>query len=439
MSPTTNLPNLLLSKRQEEVLINGIKTSLTFTVEDSAKILAINWDESETPSRYAVEWLVNEHQDSVTNDGQRISYDLIKDDLKIIDLKVNSNSITIALSNETEVTFTYEKLLINSECKVKTPFNETLPSFIDVQSPTSVVLSSEKSIPTFNYENLMKDESIRTQYLLTLRKYGVVIVSGAPIDAEDPLKDDSIRQLCKVTGGLEKTHYGDVIPQTLNVTLKNEDETYQSVTGKDIVSEYGHPVYSNARLPLHCDFSFYDSIPGIALLECVEYENIATAGGTVFIDGIEIVNQFKSLYPESYQTLCQFPVVFSSDRRKNPQKPVYYQVQKPVLSVNYYGELEEIRWEQTNYHLSNLAPKDTKKLLTALADFRNFCTKIEDEEKMGHTVNWKPGDTVVWNNRRMLHYRPEYTVAHNAKRSHILAYSHYRDFLSLTTIKGGNS
>lgn len=347
-------------------------------------------DESETPSRYAVEWLVNEHQDSVTNDGQRISYDLIKDDLKIIDLKVNSNSITIALSNKTEVTFTYEKLLINSECKVKTPFNETLPSFIDVQSPTSVVLSSEKSIPTFNYENLMKDESIKTQYLLTLRKYGVVIVSGAPIDAEDPLKDDSIRQLCKVTGGLEKTHYGDVIPQTLNVTLKNEDETYQSVTGKDIVSEYGHPVYSNARLPLHCDFSFYDSIPGIALLECVEYENIATAGGTVFIDGIEIVNQFKSLYPESYQTLCQFPVVFSSDRRKNPSKPVYYQVQKPVLSVNYYGELEEIRWEQTNYHLSNLAPKDTQKLLTALADFRNFCTKIEDEEKMGHTVNWKP-------------------------------------------------
>lgn len=438
MMPAKNHSSTLLSKHQKEVLIGRIKASVTFTVEDSVKVLEIYWDEAESPSRYTVEWLMNEHQEAVTNDGQRVNYNLIKDDLKILDLKVNSDSVTIVLSNETEVTFTCESLLINSDRRVKTAWNDALPSFTNVQSPNAVVLDAEQAIPTFNYQTLIQDEVIRTQYILALKKYGITLVSGAPIDAKNPLKEDSIRQLCEITGGLQKTHYGDIIPQTLNVTLKNKDETYQSITGKEVVSEYGHPVYSNARLPLHCDFSFYDAMPGIAFLECVEYENVVSAGGTVFVDGIEIVNKFKVSHPESFQTLCQLPVVFSSDRRKNPKRPVCYQVQKPVLSVNYYGDLEELRWEQTNYHLSNLVPEDTQRLLTALSDFRNFCTAIEDEEKMGHLVHWQPGDTVVWNNRRMLHYRPEYNVAPNAKRSHLLAYSNHMDFLSLTNIKGGN-
>ena len=94
--------------------------------------------------------------------------------------------------------------------------------------------------------------------------------------------------------------------------------------------------------------------------------------------------------------------------------------------------MEQIRWEQTNYHLPNLKPDDTRRLRRALSDFRNFCTTIEDQGEMGHSVQWNPGDTVVWNNRRMLHFRPEYRAAPNAKRSHILAYANYIDFISLS-------
>lgn len=419
-------------QRQGKIAIAGIEINIILTVDEQGKVLEIDWGEPDTSSQYAVEWLVNEHQESVTNDGQRVDYDLVCDELSIVDLKVMTDSVTIALSNGAEVVFTYESLLLNSDQKIKTTLSACVPASTDVESPKSTVLGTHQPLPRFDYETLTNSPTLRSEYLQTLRQYGVVLVTGAPVDTKQPLKDDAIRKLCEVTGGLQANHYGETITQTLNVRLENEDDTYQSITGKDVVAEYGHPVYSNARLPLHADFSFYDSVPGIALLECVEYDKIELAGGTVFIDGIQIVNEFKSVHPQSYRTLCELPIVFSSDRRLNPEKPVFYRVQKPIFSLNYFGELEQIRWEQTNYHLPNLEPHNTRRLRKALSDFRNFCTAIEDKGEMGHLVQWNPGDTVVWNNRRMLHFRPEYTAAPDAKRSHILAYANYIDFISLS-------
>ncbi|MDJ0601912.1 MAG: TauD/TfdA family dioxygenase [Crocosphaera sp.] len=427
-------------KRQGKIAIAGTEINITLTVDEQGKILDINWGEPDSSSQYTVEWLVNEHSQSVTNYGIRVGYELIRDEFKIVDLKIMPDSLVIVLSNDTEVAFTYESLLQNSNKKISKALGHCIPpSSSAVESSLSVVLGSDESIPTFDYAEIIDNLSLRAKYLHTVRKYGIALVTGTPVDPVDPFDKKPIHKLCNITGGLQVSHYGDASFNRIDVRIENEDDTYQSLTGEEIVAEYQHPASSNAILHSHIDYSFWDATPGIALLECVEYEKIKSRGETVFFDGIQVAQEFKALYPQSFKTLCELPVVFSTDRRPNPENPAYYRSLKPIFSFNYYGELEEIRFEQTNYHLPNLEPQDTKRMLTALSDFKHFCNSIEEKGEMGHAVYWEPGHTVVWNNRRMLHYRPAYIPAPDAKRSQILAYANYLDFLSLCATIGGNS
>lgn len=83
--------------------------------------------------------------------------------------------------------------------------------------------------------------------------------------------------------------------------------------------------YTNMPLPYHQDLwyfsiffhvfkiiidfcSYYDDIPGVQLLHCVK--NDVAGGENGFVDGFNVCQKLKQIYPEAFETLAKTRITF---------------------------------------------------------------------------------------------------------------------------------
>ncbi|ORZ17767.1 hypothetical protein BCR42DRAFT_325607 [Absidia repens] len=158
--------------------------------------------------------------------------------------------------------------------------------------------------------------------------------------------------------------------------------------------------YTSLYLGFHMDLMYLDCPPGIQLLHCMK--NSVKGGSSIFLDSYRAVELLKVQYPEDYAILKQTPVSFHYINNGHHM----YHRRPTIVTDDGYG-LGPSWGMHVNYApqfqgpMDELPPKEMKRFYQAYQRFADF---IEDES-LRFEVTLKPGQLVLFANRRVLHGR----------------------------------
>lgn len=123
------------------------------------------------------------------------------------------------------------------------------------------------------------------QWLLTLVKYGVVLMKGAP------LTEDQCRRLINRIGFIRQTHYG------LEYAVR-ADPNAQNVA------------YTSNPLQIHTDLPYYDYVPGTTMLHCIA-QTKSTGAFNSLVDGFYVAKRLQQENRDAFECLTNTLVNWS--------------------------------------------------------------------------------------------------------------------------------
>jgi gamma-butyrobetaine dioxygenase len=178
--------------------------------------------------------------------------------------------------------------------------------------------------------------------------------------------------------------------------------------------------YTPVYLGLHMDLLYFRNPPGIQLLHCLK--NSVTGGASIFADSFFAANQLRTNHPELFEILCELPQTF---HYKNAGEHYYHR--HPVIELakdhdgyTIPGVIENVNWSppfqgpfeivgvqrgRANY--STLHRNQTTRFRTYLEAIQTFAGYLESPDNQ-YEYLLKPGQCVIFNNRRTLHARHQF-------------------------------
>ncbi|KAG2184561.1 hypothetical protein INT43_000470 [Umbelopsis isabellina] len=213
--------------------------------------------------------------------------------------------------------------------------------------------------------------------LKQLFDYGIVFLDNVPTE------DCKVTQVAERIGNIRESFYG-------------RDFDVKSVAKSTNIA------YTSLYLGFHMDLLYFEAPPGLQLLHSLQ--NTVTGGSSIFVDSFQAVEIMRKSHPEDYQALCEIPVTF---HYVNDGHHMYYRRPTIVKDHNQEGG----SWGMhVNYAppfqgpLDIDDPKEAKRFYKA---FQTFADIVEDE-KLRFELTLKPGQLVIFANRRVLHGRTEF-------------------------------
>lgn len=256
----------------------------------------------------------------------------------------------------------------------------------DVSEADSMKVWDTSNLPVskikFEFETVLRDDSVLLKALQHLRTYGLVFFQNVPGE-NGPLA------LGKHIGRLRDTFYG---------------ETWDVKS----VAQATNIAYTHQFLGFHMDLLYFADPPGLQMLHCIN--NSCKGGESLFTDSFKAAEALKEKKPEAWKVLQEFPVSYHYDNAGQ-----HYQYTHPVLQMKdslVAGEGQIL--DCVNYsppfqgpfvlpggvaHGSNAA--SLEEFRNALQDFQAETEKKENiyQQKLAE------GEMVLFNNRRVLHAR----------------------------------
>ncbi|CAK4028444.1 Gamma-butyrobetaine dioxygenase [Lecanosticta acicola] len=288
-----------------------------------------------------------------------------------------------------------------------------------------------------DYESYMNDDSTLLRTLQQLHAYGLAFITNVPED------EASVQTLGERIGPLKTTFYGktwDVrsVPDAINVA------------------------YTAQNLGFHMDLMYMEQPPHLQLLHCIR--SSAAGGASLFCDSFRAVDELGRQDIRSYRSLASRPVDFHYDHPGSQ----YYHQSRPVIEEEprkighdaaegwnslYHSKLnngsnktredhgpesfiKHVSWAppfQAPFSLPTLHKhgKDDAKTKAHADDTQNL------SELARHVLHWhqgaqkfnylihrpeviyermmKPGECVIFDNRRVLHARRAFEVGDAGK------------------------
>ncbi|MPC41954.1 Gamma-butyrobetaine dioxygenase [Portunus trituberculatus] len=162
----------------------------------------------------------------------------------------------------------------------------TLEDWQHSDCPTSVqdLWSTEMELPRMDYNGVMHGDKELLDFLVTLEKKGVVVLTDAPREPE------AVLTIIKSIGYVKPTHYGTNYP----------------IRSKASASSLA---YTDQRLGMHNDLPYFQYVPGIIFLHCItQFEG--KGGENDLADGFHVADYLKQFHPKEYHILTNTPVYF---------------------------------------------------------------------------------------------------------------------------------
>lgn len=218
-------------------------------------------------------------------------------------------------------------------------------------------------------------------FLKYLNDYGMCLVTGVPVNEKE------VQKLTEsIFGHVQTTIYGEVFdvvstPKPINIA------------------------YSPVKLDLHMDLAYYESPPGLQLLHCLKFDDCVSGGESVLLDSLPVLEELKRKYPVHFDSLVSIPATFQKIHyeRQNPTHMVY---RRPHIAVDHSRKVIGFFWAPA-FEGPLVAPKkDIDQYYEA------YCCLSELLQnsllKVQHRL--RPGELLVFNNRRVLHGRNAFTL-----------------------------
>jgi gamma-butyrobetaine dioxygenase len=207
-----------------------------------------------------------------------------------------------------------------------------------------------------------------------LARYGIALVSGVPC------RPGEVTRYADRLGFVRETNYGrlfDVIAEPDPINL----------------------AYTPRGLALHTDNPYRDPVPTLQLLHCL---HAAPEGGASrFADGFLAAERLRTSDPEAFAVLTDAEVLF-----RFRSEDVHLEARSPIIQVGRDGAVTAIRVN----HRSMEPPDLPSVRLEGFYDaYRRFAELLDDPANAVE-ITLRPGDLVLFDNRRVLHGRSAFRV-----------------------------
>ncbi|CUM62537.1 uncharacterized protein PRCAT00000088001 [Priceomyces carsonii] len=268
-----------------------------------------------------------------------------------------------------------------------------------------------KSVIMMNLDKLQVDygeyfvqKCFYEQVVKKLNDFGIVFVNNIP----DPLsydlkelKEDEYRKwpvakLAEMFGYVKKTFYGTLFD------VKNETEA------KNIAN-------TTTFLPLHMDLLYYESPPGVQLLHFIQ--NSTLGGENVFSDSYLAAQYVKEVDEHAFEALKRVPITYHYENANE-----FYYFSRPLIVeelLELGPTIKEVNYSppfQGPFEFAVTKNNETDKLFgDFLRGFKLFEDFVNDPNNQ-LKLKMKEGSCVIFDNRRILHSRENFSDDNGGRR-----------------------
>lgn len=232
-------------------------------------------------------------------------------------------------------------------------------------------------VPTASFEEVVREDEAAFAWLHTLRRVGIVLLKGAPVE------QGQVTRLSKRIGYHRLTFYGH--------TWQVQDK-----------ADANNVAYTSEKLSLHSDYPALHNPPGVQFLHCIK--QAAEGGESEIVDGFHTANQLRKENPEAFRLLTSLRVDFTDTGADYCDFQV--QSKNTIIDVDCDGQVVRINYNNaTRDSTLDLPLEQVQPFYSALRAYVDLMSRPENVV----TYRMEPGDVVTFDNWRLLHGRRSYT------------------------------
>jgi len=244
----------------------------------------------------------------------------------------------------------------------------------------------------FDYAKAIRGEETTAQMLRSLWQWGFVVLDGVP-PGRAPVKE-----IAQQFGYVRETIFGGVWELAAEVT------------------DHLDSAYDTTYLAPHTDGTYSNDGPGLQLFAC--QERVGTGGDSLLVDGFAAAARLFDAHPHHVDVLSRAPVV-----GQYVEPGVNLSAERPPLRFDSQGHLAQVTFNNYDRAPFMIRPaEDAESLRDAYAALH---TLLDDPSCRTH-ISWEPGQTLVFDNWRVLHGR----TAFEGKRRFYGCYTNHEDLTS---------
>ncbi|RCK65445.1 putative oxidoreductase AIM17 [Candida viswanathii] len=224
-----------------------------------------------------------------------------------------------------------------------------------------------------NYEDILNKEESFFQALYNLNRYGLTFVNNIPHPELTTMSEDNsaewpVFKIASRFGYIKKTFYGTLFD------VKNQKDKAVNIA------------YTNTFLPLHMDLLYYESPQ-------------ACSGENIFCDSFLAAEHVRKVDPAAYTALTKIPITYHYDNNNE-----YYYYKRPLII-----EDAEIGDGFPEIAAINYAPPFQ-------GHWKSLFETYINEPENHFEIKMPEGSCVIFENRRALHSRNEFSDLNNGDR-----------------------
>ncbi|XP_068256059.1 gamma-butyrobetaine dioxygenase [Nyctibius grandis] len=342
---------------------------------DAGHFVRVEWEDG-TESRYPCVWLRDNCQCPhcfLRSAGAR--------KLVIKDLDVNIVVKEVTLPDRKKIAITwpdehaseYEAEWLKKRC-----FSEEARAEVrdDLFLPERRYWGSDLQLPKIPFEEIMYNDESMYKWLCTLKKVGIVLLTGAAT------RQGELVKLGHRIGFLRLTFYGP--------TWQVQDK-----------ADANNVAYTTGKLCFHTDYPVLQHPPGVQFLHCIK--QTAVGGESELVDGFHVSNKLQKQNPQAYQILSSTDVDYTDTGVDYCDFAV--QCKQRIIDVDSRGQAVRINYNNaTRDTVFDIPAEKVRPFYAALKEFDDLLNSAEHK----FTYKLKPGDVVTFDNWRVLHGRQSY-------------------------------
>lgn len=235
---------------------------------------------------------------------------------------------------------------------------------------------SEFQLPTLDFEDVLKDDEHAYRWLSSLKKVGIVRLTGAADKRGEVLK------LGKRIGFLYLTFYGH--------TWQVQDKI-----------DANNVAYTTGKLSFHTDYPALHHPPGVQLLHCIK--QTVTGGESEIVDGFNVCQKLKEKNPRAFQILSSTFVDFTDIGVDYCDFSV--QSKHKIIELDDKDQVVRINFNNaTRDTIFDVPVERVQPFYAALKEF----VDLMNCKDFKFTFKMNPGDVITFDNWRLLHGRRSY-------------------------------
>lgn len=249
-------------------------------------------------------------------------------------------------------------------------------------------------VPVYEHDSVSEDEGERLKLIKDLLTSGAALVKGVPP------KEGEVCRFGQTLSTLRATDWGPCF----NVRTKPDADQSNKSGGPKL-----DLAYTPRPIGFHTDNPYRFPCPDFQLLHALEHctcppGEAPCEGCSVMnylVDGLYIAEKLREESPEAFRLLTEVPVRFENNGGDGGSALVHV---APHIELGGDGRIQALRFSAKS---GQYAPPLAAETMQAFYVARRRFSQLAHEAKHIASMQFEPGDCLVFDNQRLLHARSE--------------------------------